>query len=198
MLGDVGHVANSPETAQRFDRLGIKTVPVCETLDALDELMSSNAVQAAVAQIDWKELPRLMGSRIPARFVGLAGGASTEEDRSTANSYLRAIREANEAALVPLLETYIRDHLARAMGASPARIDTQRSLLSLGLDSLIAVDVRNRISADFALNIPLATFMQCASISALAAYMAERLQERDRSKPCKIAGSRDSPALEPA
>ena len=39
----------------------------------------------------------------------------------------------------------MKDLLARAMGTSPARIDTQQSLRNLGLDPLIAVEVRNRI-----------------------------------------------------
>jgi acyl carrier protein len=86
-----------------------------------------------------------------------------------------------------LCETYIRDHLARAMGASPARIDTQQSLGNLGLDSLIAVDVRNRINADLRINVPLEKFMQGASIHALAAYVAERLLEGDRSERAKAA-----------
>jgi acyl carrier protein len=194
MVGEVGHLANNLETTTRLTRLGIGAIPASGMLDALDALVSSNAVQAAVAQLEWKEFSRSMGSRAPARFADLAGGSNAEEVRSTASTYVRDILEADEAARPPLLEAYIRDHMARAMGASPARIDTQQSLLNLGLDSLIAVDVRNRISADLGLNVSLATFMQCASINSLAAYMAERLQERDRRKPC--SNSRGSPEIE--
>jgi NAD(P)-dependent dehydrogenase (short-subunit alcohol dehydrogenase family)/acyl carrier protein len=178
-ISDVGHVANDKETAVRLVRLGIKAVPASGMLDALDELMSSNAVQVGAARLDWSELSRSIGSRVPGRFAELAGANTAQEGRSTANPYLRDIIEADRASRPPLLEAYVRHHLARAMGASPTRIDTQQPLLNLGLDSLIAVDVRNRISADFGLNISLATFMQCASIKALAAYMAERLQDQD-------------------
>jgi acyl carrier protein len=78
-----------------------------------------------------------------------------------------------------LLEGYIRDHLARAIGASPSRIDPHQSLLSLGLDSLIAVEVRNRINSDFGLNVPLAKIIQSASVGTLACYLAERLAVQD-------------------
>ncbi len=98
---------------------------------------------------------------------------------------MRDILEADAATLPPLLETYIRDHLARAMGASPARIDTQQSLLSLGLDSLMAVEMRNRINDDLGMNVPLAKFMHGASINTLAAYIAERLLQGDRSERAK-------------
>jgi acyl carrier protein len=98
--------------------------------------------------------------------------------------------EADEAALPALLESYIRDLLARAMGASPARIDSQQSLRNLGLDSLIAVEVRNRINTELGMNIPLAKFMQSeSSIGGLVSYVAERLVDEERSVPSRTSGN---------
>jgi acyl carrier protein len=160
-----------------LDRLGITLMTLAETLDGLDELMSSKAVEVTVVQADWKLLSRALGSRVPARFSDLTGGAGAEEGLASMDSHLHAILEADAAELSPLLEIYIRDHLARAMGTSPARIDTQQSLLSLGLDSLIALEVRNRVNADLGINVPLTKLMQSESINALAAYVAERILE---------------------
>jgi amino acid adenylation domain-containing protein/thioester reductase-like protein len=186
MVGEVGHVANSPEAAGRLGRFGLRPIPVSDTLDALDELIASNAVQVAVVEVDWKDLLRLTASRTLARFAGLLTETDGEDGRSKTSSRAREILEADEATLPSLLETYIRDHLARAMGAAPARIDVQQSLVSLGLDSLIAVEVRNRINGDLGVNVPLAKFMQGGSISALAAYLAERLLQDDGGERSKI------------
>jgi NADPH:quinone reductase-like Zn-dependent oxidoreductase len=180
-VGEVGYVVNSQETTQRLGRLGVTLMPLSETLDALDELMSSNAVQVTVAQLEWKYISRVLGSPVPARFADLAGGTGNEESRTTA-SYLRAILEAEAADLPALLETYIREHLARAIGTSPARIDSQQSLRSLGLDSLIALEVRNRINADLGISVPLPRLMQSESISILAGYVTERLLESARGE----------------
>jgi acyl carrier protein len=186
-VGDAGHVAANPEAAERLNRLGIGAVPLSESLDNLFELMSSNAVQVAVAQVDWKPLLQITFSSNPARFSDLAGEAAVRENHANLNSRVRDILESNAAELPPLLETYIRDHLARAMGSSPSRIDPQQSLLSLGLDSLIAVEVRNRVNADLGINLPLARFMQGATTSTLAAYVAERL--RDGAGP-RVSGAK--------
>ena len=84
---------------------------------------------------------------------------------------------------------------------SPTRIDSQQSLRNLGLDSLIAVEVRNRINAELGMNVPLAKFMQGnSSISALAAYAVERLTESNRAEqgktPDQTAGNGMMPAAE--
>ena len=196
VVGEVGHVANSAETSARLTRLGMRAVPVSGMLDALDELMCSDAVQVAAAQVDWKELFRAMGSHVSARFADLTDGSNAADEPAGAIAHVRAILEADEATRSTLLEAYIRHHVARAMGAAPANIDKHRSLLDLGLDSLIAVNVHNRIRADFGVNVSLATFMQGASLETLAAYLAERLQERESPKPPDSRDLRHLPEVE--
>jgi hypothetical protein len=195
-VDEVGHVARSRETTQRFDRLGIKAMPVSEMLDALDELMSSKVVQVGVAQLEWTDLLRSTISRIPARFAELVGKTSAEAGGSTASSRVHDILKADEATLPSLLETYILDHLARAMGTSPARIDVQQPLLNLGVDSLIAVAVRNQIHADLGVSVPFMKLLPSASVKALTAYVAEQVVESGRSKCSEtVVGAIRTPAL---
>jgi NADPH:quinone reductase-like Zn-dependent oxidoreductase/acyl carrier protein len=190
VVGEVGHVAGSREIGQRLERLGLKAMPLTETLDALDELMSSDAVQVGVAEVEWKGLLRSMGVRTPARYSALVGDAAVEKAGASAGSGVHDILEADAAALPSLLEAYVKDLLARAMGTSPARIDTQQSLRNLGLDSLIAVEVRNRINAELGMNVPLAKFMQSdSSISALSSFVAERLLENGHGERAKTSGN---------
>jgi acyl carrier protein len=193
-VGDTGHVASDQETSDRLTRLGILPIPAAEMLDLLDELMSGDAVEVGAARIDWKQVSRAIGARVPGRFAGLSGATGVEDGRSTTNANVRAVLDADETTLASALEAYLRDQLARAMGASPARIDMQRPLISLGIDSLIAVDVRNRISADLGINLPLATFMQGASVGSLAAYVTERFREGKRGKRREMAEERSSSA----
>lgn len=184
VVGGTGHFANNPEASERVARLGVKPVPVSEMLNVLDMLMFSEKLQLAVAEVDWNAITQVLGARIPARLAELMGTSRSEEGGSRSRSDVRAILGAEEAALPALLESYLRDHLARAMGASPARIDVRQPLLGLGLDLLIAVDVRNRVRGDLSINVPLTVFMQGATIQSVAAYIAHGLTERNRSRPC--------------
>jgi NADPH:quinone reductase-like Zn-dependent oxidoreductase/acyl carrier protein len=202
VVGEVGYVANTQDAAQRLDRPGITPMPVADTLDALDELMAGRAVQVGVARLDWKEVLRMLPARLPGRFTGLATDAGADVGSSAAASRVREIVEADAEALPSLLETYLRDVFARAMQSSPAQIDPKQSLLNLGLDSLISVEVRNRINDDFAINIPMAKFKQGASVEDLAVHMAETLLGRSgqngKAAAAPVDGKRvtDAPTLE--
>jgi len=195
-LGEVGHVAASQEIYQKLSRLGAKTMPLSEALDALDEIISSDAVQVALAVFDWKQFIRTTGARIPGRLADLVGEIGSDERSSTADRRVRDILEAEEAARSPLLETYLRDGLARAIQASPAQIDTAQPLFNLGLDSLIAVELRNRINADLGVNVPMAKFKQGASIRTLTAYLAEQLRGGESGKRSADGGNEISAAPE--
>jgi acyl transferase domain-containing protein/NADPH:quinone reductase-like Zn-dependent oxidoreductase/short-subunit dehydrogenase/acyl carrier protein len=198
VVGEVGHVADSWETAQRLERLGLTAMRLSDTLNALDELISSDAVQIGVAQVEWRGLLRSMGARIPARYSVLVGDGA-EKGGATTGSGVHDILEADEAALPSLLQVYVQDLVAQAMGTSSARIDPQQSLRDLGLDSLIAVEVRNRINVELGMNVPLAKFMQGdASISALAAYAVQRLTESDRADRVKTSANGSGNGMMPA
>ena len=134
--------------------------------------------------------PALDGHAHAGTLFRLVGDAGVEKAGATAGSGVHDILEADAAALPSLLEAYVKDLLARAMGTSPARIDTQQSLRNLGLDSLIAVEVRNRINAELGMNVPLAKFMQSdSSISALSSFVAERLLENGHGDRAKTSGN---------
>ena len=192
MLGEVGTLAASSETTERLQRFGLKALRLSETLDSLDELLANDAVQVVIADVDWKVYGRVSHLRIPARVADLVGDTGAKEGAAPAGARVRDILEADATTLPSLLEAYIRDHLARAMGASPARIDIQQSLLSLGLDSLMAVEMRNRITEDLGVNVPLEKFMHGASINTVASYISERLLEGGRGA---RTGSADIPTL---
>ena len=53
-------------------------------------------------------------------------------------------------------------------------VDVRKPLVAYGLDSLVAVELRNWISRELEANIPLMELMNNPSIEALAAKIAER------------------------
>jgi len=59
----------------------------------------------------------------------------------------------------PLLESSLRELFARVLGFSAAKVDLQQPLYRLGLDSLMAVELRNRLEANLGVVVPLENFL---------------------------------------
>jgi acyl carrier protein len=77
----------------------------------------------------------------------------------------------------PFLSVQIRDQLARLLGMSPAKLDVEQPLLSLGLDSLMAVEVGNQVQAMVGVDVPAMKFMEGLSIAGLAEFVIEQLSD---------------------
>lgn len=69
---------------------------------------------------------------------------------------------------------YVREKIARVLGASPSSIDPDRPLTELGLDSLIAVELMTALRIDIGLELPVVKLLQGITMNGLASLALER------------------------
>ncbi|WP_335054156.1 acyl carrier protein [Nostoc sp.] len=67
-----------------------------------------------------------------------------------------------------LLTTYIQEQIAQAIGISASQLDIQQPLNYMGIDSLIAVKLRNRLRTDLKVDVSAIKFMEDSSVVSLA------------------------------
>ena len=65
--------------------------------------------------------------------------------------------------------------MARVLGLSPSKLDLQQPLSHLGLDSLMAVELKNRIAVDLKVNVPVAKFLQGFSVDQAVTQVLDQL-----------------------
>jgi thioesterase domain-containing protein/acyl carrier protein len=116
-------------------------------------------------------LPPILSGRVraPARASGDAGGALA-----------RRLREAPAAEREAIVLELVRGHVAAVLGhPSGEAVDPDRPFKDLGLDSLGAVELRNRLSQATGLRLPATLVFDRPTPGALAGYFAEQLADRE-------------------
>ena len=72
-----------------------------------------------------------------------------------------------------MLREEVRALAAKVLGASPRSVDLDEPLRDLGLDSLMAVELRNRLGAAVGRTLPATITFDCPTVSALATHLME-------------------------
>jgi acyl carrier protein len=130
-----------------------------------------------VLKIDWSQWSKTSG-RIASspRYALLTTPDALKQSQHDGGEWLReAVLEAPPAERQALMENYLREQIAKVLRTSPAKIETNRPLNELGLDSLMAVELLHRIESQLSVAMPTGQLMGGPTIVKLAALLVDNL-----------------------
>jgi len=138
LIGDAGIAARTDGLVAQLERLGIRALTTTQALAALGPLMDRAPASLAIADIDWAAWAAHAGLASTPRF-GQVVKSSAEGDRLS--TFRRELAAHPPAARAAALESMIRADLGTVLGTPPDCLPTDRSIESLGVDSLMAVEL---------------------------------------------------------
>ncbi|MEH2354871.1 MULTISPECIES: acyl carrier protein [unclassified Nostoc] len=80
---------------------------------------------------------------------------------------------------IAFFTTYIQDEISKVIGINASELDVEMSLNYLGLDSLIAVKLRNKFRKDLELDIPAVKFLEDTNVANLAILVNDLSENAD-------------------
>ena len=162
----------------RFAREGLLPMSTEHALDLFDQASAHPLPLLVAARFDTgiREAPPLLRALVHTSAPqDLAPTPSTSvESWSDRLSGLRAAEQDG------LLLDLIRTHLAILLGHdSPSAVDTERGFLDLGMTSLTGVELRNRLSAETGLRLPVTLIFDHPNPPGLARHLRAQLSTAD-------------------
>jgi thioesterase domain-containing protein/NAD(P)-dependent dehydrogenase (short-subunit alcohol dehydrogenase family)/acyl carrier protein len=158
---------------------GMSLIEPRDGLDLLGKLLKSDRPQVAVMNAGWADMLKLLGSRRPALLSEIAAEVEAAGGDVGASRVDHAFRQrliaADAATRQSLVQDYIRQELARIMGIEPGSLETNQPLSTFGLDSLLALELKNNLEGRLDFTLPMARLMEGPSIASLAAETSRLL-----------------------
>lgn len=156
-------------------------------LRALGRLMSTPRLGAVgvykVELARWAQYYPVV-ARVP--YFGVQAPAST------ASAEVRErLAQAPRAQRAALIEAHIREEVGRVLRLPPARFEPARSWASYGIDSLMGLEIRNRLEASLALTLPAILLYAEPTLAALSAHLLAKIEASLAPTPATPA---DAPA----
>jgi NADPH:quinone reductase-like Zn-dependent oxidoreductase/acyl carrier protein len=169
-IADVGYLAERPETRDALARrLGAKPSSAAEALAGLPAMISSGLPVVAFAETNWNEARRFLPILARRMFSeARASGLTSTSDESLSE---RLAGLEPDAALA-LLKSVIAEEAATILRLPASGIDPLRPLSEMGMDSLMAVELRLALETRLRVDLPLVSLVEGTSVASIAARLA--------------------------
>jgi NAD(P)-dependent dehydrogenase (short-subunit alcohol dehydrogenase family) len=194
--------AADPRLHDRLIQKGVGSITPERGLEMLDALMHSAPAHVLACPIEWPRLLRHQRDAVLFRhmrnlspqssFSTLASTAAspapTVVERSAPGAvrtdWLKALRDAQPARRDDMLLTFVGEQVASVIGMPEGiSVDPSQPLNELGLDSLMAVELRNRLGSGLELqrSLPATLVFDRPTITALAGHLGNLLAHATKS-----------------
>lgn len=161
---------------QQLAANGIDAFTPAQGHQLLELALRTDSSQLVALAARWERWPQSGGIALVAnllRSAGHQGGQSIDGAMATLRQELLAL---DEGARQQVLEAHLQQVVARVLRISDGPIDPQQPINTLGLDSIMALELKTTIQGDTGVSMPLVAILQGPSISQCAAQILEQIQ----------------------
>ena len=176
--------ALDPKLQARFTRQGIHLISATRGARLFRSALERSAAHLLIVPIDLRTFVAVWGSGLPLIWRKLLPSAPAEARNTWRDELLAQDYSSRLQALIPA----VCAEVARVLSlASTEHVSQHEPLQNLGLDSLMAVELRSALSRRTGLLLPTTTAFHQLTAAGLAKVLADELTSEVRSTP--LAGS---------
>lgn len=170
MAGAVGRRRKTQWAAQGFDML-----PPATALSIFQRLLGAAEPQVTAMAMDW---PRFFGWQADharaAVFDRIA--QRTRAHGTQRQDFYGQLKAAPKNRQPELLREHLRDMVAGVLGLeSSAAVDSHLGLFQMGMDSLTAMELRNRLQKEFACTLAATLIFKYPTVASLADFLQDTI-----------------------
>ncbi|MEU8238199.1 type I polyketide synthase [Actinoplanes missouriensis] len=164
---------------QMYERRGIELITPESGMRILGRVLHQRPAHLVAITADWSAARAdAVAGRLPAMFAELGAAHGGDADTGgglDADAVLDAITGAPEGEREAVLREHLRGIAAVVLSLDPREIPDDANLSGLGIDSIMAVEVKVRIEATLRVEIPVLDLLQGVTVAQLAATILPRL-----------------------
>ncbi len=175
-IEDAGYLAQRPEMREALARrLGAVPIPASQALAVLPAMLASGLPVVSFADANWGEARRILpvlGTPLFSEIRYNHEGSATDE------RLMESLRSLDPDAAQTLLQKVVAEEAERILRLPPGDLDRMRPLSELGMDSLMAVELRLALEGRLRIDLPLVSLVEGTSVASIAIRLGNGLTVR--------------------
>lgn len=177
-IDDVGYLARNKKIKDALQsRMGGSALSSDLALRLLEDILLADASDLGVLELDWRALTRFLPSANSPKFAWVARRAgSGDGDDTSSQDIAQMLATMDDETLHPLLMDMLKSEISEILRVPADKIDSERSIYDMGLDSLMGVELIVALENRFGIRLPVMTLSESATTSKLASKLIELLR----------------------
>ncbi len=174
-ISDVGYLARNEETKEQLQsRLGGEALNSDQALKMLEKIMLSEKAGAAVIDLDWGVIQRVMPAASSAKYEELKRNVKTS-DGEQYEDIQTLIANMGRAEIQELVTDLLLDEVEQILRLPRDKMDIEQSIFDLGMDSLMGMELVLAIEERFGVKLPVMALTEGANIQRIAEKITDQL-----------------------
>jgi len=103
-------------------------------------------------------------------------------DKNEKSAWVRQLENASRAEQHELICAYLRQTVCAILGFEETELDAERSFIELGIDSLMAVELKNKVMRELGIEVPVIRLMEGATVHQLSDYISEAFVQASKGQ----------------
>jgi acyl carrier protein len=173
IFSDVGSAIRRAGLTESMANRGMDSLTEAEALKALPRLIASGTTQIAVVRFNVRQwldyYPNAARSRLWDELR--KERARTKPSAPDVVRLREALESEQPAERQPRLERHLSEQLGRVLRMDPSRIPLRATFTSLGMDSLMSLELRNRLEASLGLKLSATLLFTYPHLASLAEHL---------------------------
>lgn len=176
---EIGLASTQENRGNRLAQQGLRSISPAQGLESMSVLMTQKLPQVSVVDLDtnqWCQAqPAAAQSSLFKELRVQAPAPAKEEKLPGKNIRMELLGVEAGRQRRSLFDTLLREHIAQVLHLPASRIPSDKPLKSLGLDSLMSIELRNRLEDALGVSLSASLIWNYPTVNALAPFLAEKL-----------------------
>ncbi len=175
---------------QRWAAAGVSAIAPQQGMEVLGRLLDRSAAQTGVLPVDWPKFFQHFATEIEPTFLSQIAHetysqvGSEPKWKSQQSELLQQLTAASAKQRRVILTTHIQQNVATVLGRDLSQtIDLQLGFFDMGMDSLMTLELKNRLQGSLGQTLPSTLLFEYPTIEALVGYLIDELLSLESSDP---------------
>lgn len=174
----IGMAAVRDDRGRRLEARGLAGLATAAALDAFERVIATAPAQIAIVDFDVRAYteayPSAATNILLSDLLLVSATETSHEGPHSLKAELLAFGSVRRR--IEALRKYVREQVAKVLRQAPSRLENDKPFRLLGLDSLMGIELRNRLEVGAAQSLPATLVWNYPTIATLANELARRME----------------------